>query len=229
MSSIFFVAVALPPDKLLDLVAVRDFIFKIMLTASVLGMYFLALSCLFAAHPCVFDAQSFNCLTQSIIYVPLQVNRFQKSILLIVQYKYLKTCSEDFIPQNLILRTRLCSTGVIPQPSWFFISTWSIWWVGNFLYHRFTSFEGASWGGQPLNIFTWASGAHQENFSSALFFFPAFTLDIYCSCRCRRCSHIVYTCSSKSLAGACRCCRRDNLHRCSSHWLCAWVWEWKWV
>jgi len=123
MSSIFFVAVALPPDKLLDLVAVRDFIFKIMLTASVLGMYFLALSCLFAAHPCVFDAQSFNCLTQSIIYVPLQVNRFQKSILLIVQYKYLKTCSEDFIPQNLILRTRLCSTGVIPQPSWFFIST----------------------------------------------------------------------------------------------------------
>ena len=31
--------------------------------------------------------------TQSIIYVPLQVNRFQKSILLIVQYKYWKSCS----------------------------------------------------------------------------------------------------------------------------------------
>ena len=34
--------------------------------------------------------------TQSIMYVPLQVNRFQKSILLIVQYKYLKSCSGDF-------------------------------------------------------------------------------------------------------------------------------------
>jgi len=31
--------------------------------------------------------------TQSIMYVPLQVTRFQKSILLIVQYKYLKSCS----------------------------------------------------------------------------------------------------------------------------------------
>jgi len=35
--------------------------------------------------------------TQSIIYVPLQVNRFQKSILLIVQYKDLKSRSGDFI------------------------------------------------------------------------------------------------------------------------------------
>jgi len=35
--------------------------------------------------------------TQSIMYIPLQVNRFQKRILLIAQYKYLKSCSEDFI------------------------------------------------------------------------------------------------------------------------------------
>jgi len=34
--------------------------------------------------------------TQSIMYVPLRVNRSQKSILLIVQYKYLKSCSGDF-------------------------------------------------------------------------------------------------------------------------------------
>jgi len=34
--------------------------------------------------------------TQSIMYVPLQVNRFQKSILVIVQYKFLKSCSGDF-------------------------------------------------------------------------------------------------------------------------------------
>ena len=34
--------------------------------------------------------------TQSIMYVPLQVNTFRKSVLLIVQYKYLKSCSGDF-------------------------------------------------------------------------------------------------------------------------------------
>jgi len=39
--------------------------------------------------------------TQSMIYVPLQVNRFQQFILLIVQYKYSKSCSKDFILQNL--------------------------------------------------------------------------------------------------------------------------------
>jgi len=55
--------------------------------------------------------------TQSIIHVPLQVNRFQKFILLIVQYKHLKSCSKDFILQNLILRTRLCGTEFITEPS----------------------------------------------------------------------------------------------------------------
>jgi len=58
--------------------------------------------------------------TQSIIYVPFQVNTFQKSILLIVQYKYLKSCSEDFILQNLILCTRSCGTGFFTQSSWVF-------------------------------------------------------------------------------------------------------------
>ena len=56
--------------------------------------------------------------TQSIIYVPLHVIRFHKSILLIVQYKYLKSCSEDFILKNLILRTRSCGTVFITQHSW---------------------------------------------------------------------------------------------------------------
>jgi len=55
--------------------------------------------------------------TQSIIYVPVQVNRLQKIILLIVQNKYSKFCSKDFILQNLILRTRLCGTEFITQPS----------------------------------------------------------------------------------------------------------------
>ena len=42
------------------------------------------------------EPELFRPPTQSILYVPLQVNRFQKSILVIVQYKYLKSCSGDF-------------------------------------------------------------------------------------------------------------------------------------
>jgi len=34
--------------------------------------------------------------TQSVMYVPLQVNRFAERVLLIVQYRYLKLCSGDF-------------------------------------------------------------------------------------------------------------------------------------
>jgi len=56
--------------------------------------------------------------TQSIIDVYLVVNRFQKSTLLIVQYKYLKSCSEDFVLQHPILRTKLCGTGFITHPIW---------------------------------------------------------------------------------------------------------------
>ena len=56
--------------------------------------------------------------TQSIIYVPLQVIRLHNNILLIVQYKNLKSCSEDFILKNLILRTRSCGTAFITQHSW---------------------------------------------------------------------------------------------------------------
>jgi len=41
----------------------------------------------------------------------------------------------------------------------FFISTWPRWSVGNILYRSCISFEGASRGGQLLNIFTWFIGA----------------------------------------------------------------------
>ena len=34
--------------------------------------------------------------TQSVMYVPLQVYKFVESILLIVQYRYLKSCPGDF-------------------------------------------------------------------------------------------------------------------------------------
>ena len=58
--------------------------------------------------------------TQSIIYVPLQIYRFQKSILLIVECKYLKSCSEELILQNVILRTQSCGNDFITQSSWGF-------------------------------------------------------------------------------------------------------------
>lgn len=51
---------------------------------------------------------------------PWLVNRFQKSTLRTIQYKYLKSCSDDLIVQNLILRTRSYSTDVITQSSWLF-------------------------------------------------------------------------------------------------------------
>jgi len=56
--------------------------------------------------------------TQSIIYVPLLVSVFHKSILLVVQHKYLKCWSKDFTLQNLILRTIVYGTGCIPQHYW---------------------------------------------------------------------------------------------------------------
>jgi len=101
--------------------------------------------------------------TQSIMYIPFQVNIFQKGILLIVRYKYLKSCSEDLFskfqqksdPPHKIMRyliyysTQLASSFPpgrnLPR--------------GNDLYHSCTSFEGASWRGQPLNIFTWFIGS----------------------------------------------------------------------
>jgi len=54
------------------------------------------------------------------MHIPLLVNRFQKSILLIVQHKFLKSCSGLSFLQNLILRTRSCGTGFISQSSWAF-------------------------------------------------------------------------------------------------------------
>jgi len=52
---------------------------------------------------------------QPIIYAPLLVYVFHKSILLIVQYKYLQICSKDFKVQDLILRASVCGTGFVPQ------------------------------------------------------------------------------------------------------------------
>ena len=87
--------------------------------------------------------------TQSMIYVPLLVNRFQKSVLLFVQYKQLKSCSGDLILQNVILRTRSCGTGVITEPSWLLHFHRPKWSGGNILYHWGTSTKGHLGGTSP--------------------------------------------------------------------------------
>jgi len=43
--------------------------------------------------------------TKPTIYVPLLVKMFQKRILLILQYTYLKSCSEDVMLKDLIFHT----------------------------------------------------------------------------------------------------------------------------
>jgi len=52
------------------------------------------------------------------MHVPLQVNRFVENILLIFQYKYLKSFSGDFYsPESDPLHKIMRYTGFIPQPS----------------------------------------------------------------------------------------------------------------
>jgi len=91
--------------------------------------------------------------TQTIIYVPLMVNRFQKRILLIVQYKYLKSCPGDFILQNLILRTRSCEPGVITQSSWVFHFHPTIMVGWKFFVPQFYQFRNGISGGAALKYF----------------------------------------------------------------------------
>jgi len=107
------------------------------------------------------------CQTQSIMYVPLQINRFQTNILLIVQYKYVKSCSRDFYspesdPPHKIMRYWFLFLNLVGG----FISTRPRWSGENVLYHNCTSFEGASRGGQPFNIFTWFIGAGSSSWNN---------------------------------------------------------------
>jgi len=97
--------------------------------------------------------------TQSIMYVPLQVNRFRKIILLIIQYKYLKSCSRRFYCPNLILRTRLCGTMFITQPSclFYFHLTECVRWKW-FVLAVYQFWKGIL-AGPALKHFTWFIGA----------------------------------------------------------------------
>jgi len=95
------------------------------------------------------------------IYVHVLVDRFQKSALLIVQYKYSKNCCEDFILQDLILRTRISVLLLLLGPVGCFISTRSIWLGEIFLYQLGTSSQRANRRGRPLNYFTWVKGSRR--------------------------------------------------------------------
>ena len=81
------------------------------------------------------------CPTQSVMYVPLQVNRFAEIILLIIQYRYLKSCSGDFYspesdPPHRIMRY------------WFY---YSIWWSFSFPPDRICQVEMICIGGVPVS------------------------------------------------------------------------------
>ena len=56
--------------------------------------------------------------TRSMIHVHCLIARFQEIVLLIVQYTCTKSCAEDEMLQDLILRTRLCGIGFITQTGW---------------------------------------------------------------------------------------------------------------
>jgi len=54
------------------------------------------------------------------MYVPLQVNRFQENILLIIHYKYLKSCSGDFNSPESDLPHKIMQYWFYYSISWFF-------------------------------------------------------------------------------------------------------------
>jgi len=58
------------------------------------------------------------CPTQSMIYVHCLVARLQKIVWFIVQYKHQKSCAEDQMLQDWILRTRSCGTGFCTHLGW---------------------------------------------------------------------------------------------------------------
>ena len=62
--------------------------------------------------------------TQSIIYVPLQVNRFPKLILLIIQYNISNPVSETLFSRNWSSAQDYAVLGLLLNPVEFLISAW---------------------------------------------------------------------------------------------------------
>jgi len=101
--------------------------------------------------------------TQSIMYIPFQVNRFKKVF-------YLSFNTNIQIPVLRILFSKIQRKSDPPHKIMRDCTYYSTQLAssfppgrnlpgGNDLYRSCTSFEGASWRGQPLNIFTWFIGA----------------------------------------------------------------------
>jgi len=97
--------------------------------------------------------------TQLMIYVHLRVNIFQKSVLLIVQYKYLKLCSEDLFSRIWSSAQEYAVLIFLLNPAGFFISARSIWSGRNVLYQWGTGSQRANQWGWPLHICTWFIGS----------------------------------------------------------------------
>jgi len=97
--------------------------------------------------------------TQSIVYVPLQVNRFRNSVLLIVQYKYLKSCSGYFNSPESDPLHKIMRYWLYYSICWFlhFQMTESVRWKWFVL--AVYQLKIASRRGRTLIIFKWFIGA----------------------------------------------------------------------
>ena len=78
--------------------------------------------------------------TQSVMYVPSQVNRFDESVLLIVQYRYLKSSSGDFYSPESDLPHKI-------MRYWFYYSIW----LGFSFPDRICQLEMICIGGVPVS------------------------------------------------------------------------------
>jgi len=89
------------------------------------------------------------------MYVPLRVNRFAESVLLIVQYRYLKSCSGDFCPAESDPPHKIMRYWIITQSGWVFDFhlTESVRWKW-FVLAVYQFRKGIS-AGPALKYFTW--------------------------------------------------------------------------
>ena len=113
------------------------------------------------------------------MYAPLQVNRFAWSILLVVQYRYLKSSSVDFYSPSAQDHALLV---FIAQSGGFFISNWHIHRGGRGLFRFCLQFRRG-----------FAVDSQNQNHSLVLHFWAVF---IWASRFC--CRHILYTHAPKS-------------------------------
>ena len=98
--------------------------------------------------------------TQSIMYVPLQVNRYWKKYFTYPSVQIFKVMLRRFSFSRIWSSTQDHSVLVLLlNLVGFFITSWPRWSNRNILYHSCTRLKGVSRGGQPLNVFTWFIGA----------------------------------------------------------------------